>query len=153
MECNTARAGASVWCCWGCLQPSGRRGESWKLSELAVALDPGVGRPFEHRAPVGPLALAGETCWQGCHAFGALPGAVHLLLKLIPLCFVFHSVDLLKLILSSRSWEGVGREEGVFQWERDGMLSPPCPPAHHFGTMPLTTNSCLLPLSFSARPL
>lgn len=48
----------------------------------------------------------------GFCALGALLGAVDLLLKLILLCFTFCSIDLLKLILNSRSWEGMGRKGG-----------------------------------------
>jgi len=44
----------------------------------------------------------------GCHAFGALLGTVDLLLKLILLCFIFHSIDMLKLIFNAHDQEGVG---------------------------------------------
>ena len=64
----------------------------------------------------------------GCRAFGALLGAVDLLLKLVLLCFIFHSVDLLKLILNSCSWEGVGRKGG---YSGGGMVCSPLPVPQH----------------------
>lgn len=127
IQCKTALAEACIWCCCGCLQPAGRRWGSCKLLGLAGALDLGVRRVWAScptRAPCpGRWGMLPRCC-----AFDVLLGALDLLLKLILLCFIFHSIDLLKLILNSCCREGVGRK-GAYSGE--GMGCSPLPVPQH----------------------
>lgn len=107
-ECKTALAGACILCCCG--GPSGRREESWKPLRLFGALDLEV---TGHWRRWGVLV--------GFCALSALLRAVDLLLKLILLCFVSHRVDLLRLILRSCSWAGMG-------WKRVTVGRAGCSP-------------------------
>lgn len=107
IECKTALAGVCILCCCG--GPSGRKEESWKPLGQAGALELEV---TAHWSSWGVLV--------GFCALGALLHAVDLLLKLILLCFVLHSIDLLKLI-----WKSTGKGWGGRGWQWAGLGAPP----------------------------
>lgn len=120
IKCKTALAGAWVWCCRGCLQPSGSSRESWKLLGVAGALDLAVGWPSECHIPAGLRALAGEVCWLGAVCLGSC---------WVPRTFCW-SWQCSALYYGDFELVYLGRcgEEAGLQWGRDGTLVPPCPP-------------------------
>lgn len=135
IKCRTALAGAWVWCCCGCLQPSGRKRGELEAVGGGCGSVPDSGAAIWVSHPRRALCPGRWGVLAGCRVFRELLGATNFLLKLTVLCFIFHSINMLTVILNLCIWEGVGRKRG-YSAEGMGCSSLPVPPAHCLSTIP-----------------